>query len=337
MVSLSDDNLITEFVTESREHLSTIEPDLLVMEQEGGKTYQEVINRVFRAIHSIKGGAGFFAFESVKSLSHIMESVLMQVRDRSMEVTPDLMDALFASLDRLRAMLEDIQASEGVPIDAEMARLKALLEGGGVAVGSRVEAHPEGGERNRQFDLDAESVRSAIKRGMTLFHAKAYLHKDLDAHWESPLAFIKNAVSVGQVMNAFLDLSSIGNLDDCLEQDLCVTVLFATVLEPDLLALAFKLPLEQIERMDMAALKAALPPRPDQGPNQTPELVPQPAVPGEVPKPVEERSENAGEGALGKGSKDAGTDTLRVRVELLTKLMNLAGELVLGGTNCFGP
>src|SRR5208337_1913554 len=109
MGGLSDDNLITEFVTESREHLSTIEPDLLAMEHEGGQTSQEVINRVFRAIHSIKGGAGFFAFESVKSLSHIMESVLMQVRDRSMEVTPDLMDALLASLDRLRAMLEDIQ------------------------------------------------------------------------------------------------------------------------------------------------------------------------------------------------------------------------------------
>jgi two-component system chemotaxis sensor kinase CheA len=330
MGSLSDDNLITEFVTESREHLSTIEPDLLVMEQQGGKTSQEVINRVFRAIHSIKGGAGFFAFESVKSLSHIMESVLMQVRDRSMAVTPDLMDALFASLDRLRAMLEDIQASEGVPIAAEMARLKAILEGGGVTVGSRVKAHLEGEKGNRQFDLDAESVRSAIKRGMTLFHAKANLHKDLDAHWESPLAFIKNAVTVGQVLNTFLDISSIGSLDNCLEQDLCVTVQFATVLEPDLLALAFKLPSEQIERMDMVALKAALPPRPGRAPAQVPEPEPQPAIPEEASRPVEERAENGGEGTAGKGSKDAGTDTLRVRVDLLTRLMNLAGELVLG-------
>ncbi|MDR3673546.1 MAG: Hpt domain-containing protein, partial [Holophaga sp.] len=87
MGSLADDNLILEFVAESREHLSTIEPDLLAMEQEGAHTSQEVINRVFRAIHSIKGGAGFFAFEAIKSLSHIMESVLMQVRDRAMAVT----------------------------------------------------------------------------------------------------------------------------------------------------------------------------------------------------------------------------------------------------------
>jgi len=317
MGSLVDENLILEFVAESREHLNAIEPDLLAMEQEGRHTSQEVINRVFRAIHSIKGGAGFFAFEPVKALSHIMESVLMQVRDRTLEVTPELMDALLAGLDRLRAMLEDIQASEGIPIAKELAWLKGILEGGGVAVGKQVAAHEEG--KGRQFHLDAESVRSVLKRGMTVYHARAFLHRDVDATWGGPLAFLKNAISVGQCLNAFLDLSAIGNLDDCLEQDPCITVLFATVLETDLLCIALKLPPEQIEPMDMKALKASLAPV-EPLPNAQPE-----------PSRAEERCEAAGaEANPEKVTKDAGGDTLRVRVGLLTQLMNLAGELVLG-------
>ena len=59
MSSFADESIISDFVAESREHLATIEPDLLRMEQEGAKVSAEVINRVFRAIHSIKGGAGF--------------------------------------------------------------------------------------------------------------------------------------------------------------------------------------------------------------------------------------------------------------------------------------
>ena len=317
MISLADENLITEFVTESSEHLGAIEPDLLAMEQEGQETSQEVINRVFRAIHSIKGGAGFFAFEAVKSLSHTMESVLMQVRDRTLAVTPELMDALFAALDRLRAMVADIRASDGVAFQAEADRLKALL-GGGAPVGRTVQAqaHPAGGSE-RRFDLDAAAVRSVLKRGMTLYHAKAFLHRDLDAHWASPLAFLKNALSVGQCLDAFLDLSAIGNLDDCLEQDLCITVLFSTVLEPELVALAFELPQDQIEPLDMAALRAALPPEP-----QAAALPP-------VEDPLPQGRDRA-EGPERKAPREAGADTLRVRVELLSKLMNLAGELVLG-------
>ena len=65
---IADDDLLSEYIVECREHLAAIEPDLLAMEEAGGACAPEVINRVFRAIHSIKGGAGFFAFEALKTL-----------------------------------------------------------------------------------------------------------------------------------------------------------------------------------------------------------------------------------------------------------------------------
>ena len=320
MGSLADDQFIADFVAECREHLNAIEPDLLAMEQLGSGCSQEVINKVFRAIHSIKGGAGFFAFEALKTLSHVMESVLMLVRDKTLAVSPALMDPLFSSLDCLRAMLDDIHASDQVPFAKPLAGLKAILDGVGPA-GGKVEARLPG-QGGRRFSLDSDAVRSVLKRQMSLYHAKAYLHKDVDARWQSPLAFLAGALSVGQCLEAYLDLSDIGGLEDEAEADLSVTLLFASVLEADLLPLALKLPPSQVEALDMPAIREAL------GMKVAPPRNPQPAPPeASQPAPGEEA---AVETVQSRVARDTGGDTLRVRVSLLTKLMKLAGELVLG-------
>ncbi len=310
MSSLTDESIISDFVTESREHLASIEPDLLLMEQDGARVDAEVVNRVFRAIHSIKGGAGFFAFERLKGLSHAMESVLMQVRDGKLQVAPAIMDVLLAALDRLRAMLDDIHRSDAVPCDADMTALQAILEGQGVAHGRTVQAR----QGTRSFDLDAEDVRSALRRGMSLYHATAYLHRDIKDKGLTPLAFLKNALSVGACLDAYVDVQAIADLGSCLEADLPVTLLFGTVLEPDLAALGLRLPSEQVVLLDMAALKAEM---------REPESAPV----AEAPPP----SAPAGDAEERPGhAREAGGETLRVRVDLLTHLMNLAGELVLG-------
>ena len=312
MSSLTDESIISDFVTESREHLASIEPDLLLMEQDGARVDAEVVNRVFRAIHSIKGGAGFFAFECLKGLSHAMESVLMQVRDGKLQVAPAIMDVLLAALDRLRAMLDDIHRSDAVPCDADMTALQAILEGQGVAHGRTVQAR----QGTRSFDLDAEDVRSALRRGMSLYHATAYLHRDIKDKGLTPLAFLKNALSVGACLDAYVDVQAIADLGSCLEADLPVTLLFGTVLEPDLAALGLRLPSEQVVLLDMAALKAEMR-EPESAPPPVAEAPPPPAPAGDA----EERPGHA---------REAGGETLRVRVDLLTHLMNLAGELVLG-------
>lgn len=316
MSSLTDESIISDFVTESREHLAAIEPDLLAMEQEGARVNAEVVNRVFRAIHSIKGGAGFFAFERLKALSHAMESVLMQVRDGKLQVAPDIMDVLLGSLDRLKAMLDDLDTSEAVPCDQEMAALKGILEGQGAMSGQLL----KGQEGERTFDLDAEDVRSALRRGMNLFHATAYLKRDIKDKGFTPLSFLNNALSVGTCLDAYVDVMAIADLGACLEQDLPVTLLFGTVLESDLAALALKLPVDQVRLLDMKALKAQLKAATPGSAPSTAEVAPEAAP--EDPAP-EER-------ATAKGPREAGPETLRVRMDLLTGLMNLAGELVLG-------
>jgi len=343
MVSLADESIIADFVAESREHLSTIEPDLLAMETLGDKVSQEVINRVFRAVHSLKGGAGFFAFEALKKLSHAMEGVLMLMRDGKLHPTPSLMDGLFSGVDRLRAMLDDIHASDNVPCAKEMATLGAILSGKGVNLDETVKGREKGTKRD--FDLDAEAVRSALRRGMNLFRAVAYLHRDIKDQGLAPLAFLTNALSVGTLLDAFIDVEAIADLEHCLEQDLPVTLLFASVLEPDLAAMALQLPSEQVKALEVKALKEKLKAKPAKTPvdaavmaERPAALVVAPAPAGAAPDaeapPSEEEADAPTEEKAGQPvreqAKEGGNETLRVRVDLLTNLMNLAGELVLG-------
>ena len=76
-----DEAIINEFVAESLDHLESIEPDLLVLEQHQNEIDDNIINRIFRAMHSIKGASSFFGFDSLTRLSHAMENVFMKFRE----------------------------------------------------------------------------------------------------------------------------------------------------------------------------------------------------------------------------------------------------------------
>jgi two-component system chemotaxis sensor kinase CheA len=122
-----DENTIKEFVAENRDHLEEIEPDLLMMEKKGSDTPPEIINRVFRAIHSIKGSSAFLDFPAIRQLSHVMENVLVMIREG--RHIPDAVgiDALLAGVDKLRIMFADILNCQQVTFQEELDKLNAIL------------------------------------------------------------------------------------------------------------------------------------------------------------------------------------------------------------------
>jgi two-component system chemotaxis sensor kinase CheA len=129
MAGITEDTLISEFVAESRDHLDSLEPDLLLMEQEGENVSSEVVNRAFRAIHSIKGSSSVLGFDSLMKLSHIMENLLMQIRNKKMIPDANNIDALLQSGDKLSFMIDDVHASNQVDCTEEIKRLNDILEG----------------------------------------------------------------------------------------------------------------------------------------------------------------------------------------------------------------
>ncbi|MGB5052984.1 MAG: Hpt domain-containing protein, partial [Nitrospirales bacterium] len=88
------------FFTESAEHVETIESGLLALEQRPKDL--DLLNRIFRGAHSIKGNAGMFHFTAIAELTHKMENILDDLRNEKMPVTPHVIDILLRALDGLK-------------------------------------------------------------------------------------------------------------------------------------------------------------------------------------------------------------------------------------------
>ena len=96
-----DDELAQEFLAECREHLDTMEADLLAMERREAEVDEELMNRVFRAVHSVKGGAGFFDLVEIRELAHHTEDAQALIRARTLAPTPERVRILLRATDTL--------------------------------------------------------------------------------------------------------------------------------------------------------------------------------------------------------------------------------------------
>lgn len=122
------DELLQDFVTESKEHLESIEDDFVMMGQLKDNPDPELANKVFRAIHTIKGVAGFVGQKNIGKLSHIMESILQKIKLEEMVAEIEVVNALLEGVDYLNEMLDDPETSNERDISEPLARLEALLE-----------------------------------------------------------------------------------------------------------------------------------------------------------------------------------------------------------------
>ncbi|WP_176329706.1 chemotaxis protein CheA [Thioflexithrix psekupsensis] len=98
------------FFEESFESLDTMESNLLDLQV--GDADKDLINSIFRVVHSIKGGAGIFKFESMVGFAHTAETLLDEIRSGEHSVTQAMIDVLLQTVDVLRMMLTQLQASE---------------------------------------------------------------------------------------------------------------------------------------------------------------------------------------------------------------------------------
>ncbi len=121
-----DNELLTEFVSESLEGLSSIEQDLLALESDGGSD-AGLVNRIFRAVHSIKGTGSYLGLEHLVRLSHLAETLLEEIRNGEREATPEVTDAILAAVDGLVAMLHTSDFGAEYNTDEPIAKLNRAL------------------------------------------------------------------------------------------------------------------------------------------------------------------------------------------------------------------
>jgi two-component system chemotaxis sensor kinase CheA len=109
------------FKDEAYELLTELESSLLELEE--NPTDSELIGRVFRAMHTIKGSGAMFGFETIAAFTHEVETVFDQVRSGKLSVTQNLVDLSLAARDRIKAMLD------GDGVDPDTAASEALIAG----------------------------------------------------------------------------------------------------------------------------------------------------------------------------------------------------------------
>src|SRR5450755_3042756 len=102
-----DPALIRDFLVESEELLQGMDQDMVALESTPGDG--ELLNRIFRAMHTIKGTSGFLGFDPVVRLSHRAEDVLNAARRGEAQLDRRCMDALLVARDQLGIMLEDVR------------------------------------------------------------------------------------------------------------------------------------------------------------------------------------------------------------------------------------
>lgn len=118
------DPIIHEFLVESFENLEQVDRDLVKLEAEPGDRGR--LDRIFRAVHTIKGTCGFLGFERLEGLTHAGESLLARLREGKMEADSATASLLLELMDSVRSILSEIQADgkdEGEPVDELVKRL----------------------------------------------------------------------------------------------------------------------------------------------------------------------------------------------------------------------
>jgi len=122
-----NDEVFIAFVEESREHLSTLEEDIIGLETDGQSINDDLVNKVFRVAHSIKGTAAFLALDKIKDLAHAMESLLGLFRDHLLSPNADLTSLLLKGADHLKAIIFDFDSMDSVDTSETVAALRKIV------------------------------------------------------------------------------------------------------------------------------------------------------------------------------------------------------------------
>src|SRR5512136_1923223 len=122
-----DQELLEGFLTETTELLEKLDDDLVALEKTPGD--KELLNRIFRSIHTVKGASSFLGFDLLVKVTHRTEDVLNRLRKGEVVVTPELMDVILEAVDLVKVLVNDIKANDVQEreVDGTIAKLEPLL------------------------------------------------------------------------------------------------------------------------------------------------------------------------------------------------------------------
>jgi two-component system, chemotaxis family, sensor kinase CheA len=195
------------FLSESLEYLSNISNCLVKLESNPADL--ESLNEIFRCIHTLKGMSATMGYEKLTQLSHHMEDLLDELRSQKKKVTSEIMDVLFASVDVLSELIEDIKASREseINIATYIAELEQIINSETPVQKADVMLPKEKPifvqPENIEFSEDEiKSIRDAKNKGFNVFKLKIVLASDCVMKESRAFLIITNLKKMGEVLKS---------------------------------------------------------------------------------------------------------------------------------------
>jgi two-component system, chemotaxis family, sensor kinase CheA len=266
---IQNDETLQMYLEESFEHLANIESDLLAIESDGAEINEDLVNKVYRAAHSIKGGAGFMGLTNIKNLTHEMENILGKIRSRDIVPEPDIINVLLRASDALKALMNDVLNSNDMDINQHIAALQAVLE---TSVGSPKPAGASGKAAKRpavhrpEMETTAESpcgvdfvpgtgslsimpdqLGPLFEQGKCIYLVTMRIGEDILAREKNCRGVLEELEQTGAIVAANFDLTPSAQLDESWRPEADdLLVVFATILKPADINVLFEIEEHQI-------------------------------------------------------------------------------------------
>ena len=138
------EEILQDFLVEAFELIEQLDQDLV--ELESSPEDLELLNRIFRVAHTVKGASSFLNFDVLTHLTHHMENILNKARHGELKITAEVMDVILESIDLMKALLERIRdtgADQGIDVSACVSRLDQAVGGDGNVEAPAAESAPQ--------------------------------------------------------------------------------------------------------------------------------------------------------------------------------------------------
>lgn len=295
------------FLAEGEELLALLDANVLTLEK-GGRD-QVVLQEIFRAAHTLKGSSAAIGHQRMANLTHLMESVLDKLRKGEIEPTTEIVDLLLECLDALRVLQEEVATLEqsGEDFTPLIRRLAVVASLPPLATAAQGEAVPPVEDLSLPLsEAEEDRVRELLSQGKTIYAVGAAIDPSCPLSSARCLQVVMELSTLGEVIAIKPTLSEI----ETLEAQYQVRGLVSTTEEPQSIKYAINslgdvasVQVHQYQADPSAATVAAGQADPTiGGPDAT------------------------------RGATRRASQTVRIDVERLDKLMNLVGELVIDRT-----
>ena len=345
------ESLRQTFFEECEEQLAELESGLLQMEE--GATDKETVNAVFRAVHSVKGGAGAFKLADLVKFAHIFETALDEIRSDILEPSPRLMKAMLKASDVLTDLVGAARAGAEAPESLWKGladEIASFCSGGGDAPAPAAGAAPAGAFTPTPIALPGAAAPGAfaptpmalpiLGGGMkpaaggprvfnVLFRPKAELYEKAN----DAVVLLREMERLGE-MRVVCDIAQVPLLDqlDPLGACLAFDVTLKTEKDEQAIRDVFEFCEEDCELTVAEAAPGEDLPAAPAGPTDAESAVLKALRPAEPPKIAPEPEAKAKARAEDAGAKAAAQPaaaTIRVDLDRVDRLINLVGELVI--------